>query len=507
MNNIEPLIAGIDAGTTRVRTLVFTLGGLLVAEGWAPTPIEVLGGTHAEFDPEALWQAVVRATRQAVDQIEAPTRIRGVAVASVGESGIGLDATGRPVAKSLAWYDQRPRSIAKALGEVHDAEALHMASGMPLHAIAGVCKMLWLRQQDPDAFARIRAWLNVADYVAFRLSGEMATDCSLAGRMLCFDMDTRGWNTAFLDEVDIRQSILPVPRDSGSGLGPVGGDVAAETGLPADCVVAVGGHDHIVGALAAGVFSTGALLDSIGTAEALLLPIPKRTKDPRFIDWALEQAQLRIGGQSHFYICGGLATSSASIEWFRGLFGRDLGYDEMMRGAAAVATGSEGVVFLPHMRVGSPPDCHSTPSGAFLRLSTDTGRAVLYRAVLEGLAFDTRNIRDHLMALLPEDERQPALGQTIIVIGGGARNSLLLQIKSDTYNAPLRVLQSKEAVSHGAAMLGGLASGLYQDVSEATASVKTSNDQYRPDPIASALYDTVFNKRFKPAIRALRVLR
>jgi xylulokinase len=507
MSGTGPLLAGIDAGTSRVRTLIFGLDGTLMGEGWAKTPIEQLGGTDAQFDPEALWRAAVSASRQAVAQIDDPARIRGLAVASVGESGIALDGSGQPVAKSLAWYDQRPRQVAAELGERHDAHALHMASGMWLHPIAGLCKMLWMRQQAPDAFARARHWLNVADYLAFKLSGEMATDCTLAGRMLCFEMDSGGWNAPLLSDLGIDPTILPPVFDNGAKLGSVSAEAAEATGLSTDCVVAVGGHDHIVGAMAAGVFATGALLDSIGTAEALLLPIPRRTRDPNFVNWSLEQAALRLDGQAHFYICGGLATSTASIEWFRRLFAADLDYGEMMEEAAGVAAGAEDVLFVPHMRIGSPPDCYPEPSGAFLRLSTDIERPVLYRAVLEGLAFDTRNIRDHMMALLPEAERADALKRPAIVIGGGAQNSLLLEIKADVYDAPLWVLKSKEAVSHGVAMLGGLASGEYADIAQATASVQISNEQRRPWPDTVALYERIYTKGYLAAIDALRQVR
>ncbi len=502
----SPLLVGVDAGTSRLKALVFTLNGEIVAEGTAPTPIVTVedGG---EFDPEALWQATAAALRKAVGAVNDPQRIRAVAVASVAESGIALSDDLKPLAPSLAWYDQRPRAVVPELRARVDTEAVHMTTGMPIHAIASLCKMLWLGRENPEALASTRHWLNVADYIAFRLSGVMAAECSLAGRMACFDLDTLDWHTPLLAELGIDPSILPPVVENGMRLGTVTEDAARETGLGTDCIVGTGGHDHVIGALASGIFTDNSFMDSMGTAEGLVLPIPARLYDTRYMDWTLEQTLIRIDGQKRYFVLTGLHTSSAAIEWFRRLFADGSSYEAMMEEAGRVPMGAHGVLFVPHLRMASAPGSYAQPGGAFLRLSTETDRATLYRALLEGLASDARNIADHMMLLLDDTERARVRTRPVTVIGGGAQNALWLDIKANTFGMPIRSLKTKEAVSLGAALLAGVAGGLYGSVAEAVGAIALETDTYPLDPSRQAFYDAYFQKDYQQALAATYAVR
>lgn len=502
----SPLLIGMDAGTSRLRALVFTLGGETVAEGVSPTPIVMVDGGD-EFDPEALWRAALAALAEAVGKIADPRRIRAIAVASVAESGIALDGALRPVAPSLAWYDQRPGAIAHDLADRIDARAVHMTTGMPLHAIASLCKMLWLKQENPEAFARTRHWLNVADYIVFKLSGVMATEGGLAGRMACLDLDRFDWHAPLLQELGLDPGMLPPVGENGVRLGTITADIARATGLSKDCVVGLGGHDHVVGSLASGIFNDNSLMDSMGTAEGLVLPVPGRIKDRRFVDWTLEQTLMRYDGANHYFFCCGIFTSSAAIEWFRRSFAQGLGYDEMMQEAGKVPDGAHGTLFVPHLRIASSPDSYAHPGGAFLRLSTEADRPVLYRALLEGLAFDARNIADHLMALLDDTSRAKTRTRPVTVIGGGSKNALWLDIKANAFGMPIRAMHTREAVSLGAALLAGVAAGFYESVAAAVASVPLAHDLYEPDPARQARYEAWFQNDFRQALAATRLVR
>ncbi len=502
----SPLIVGVDAGTSRLKALVFTLSGEVVAEGVSPTPI-VTTETGDEFDPEALWTATLAALKHAVGKIADKSRIRGIAAASVAESGIALDADLKPVARSLAWYDQRPREIAKELAGRLDGANVHMTTGMPLHAIAGVCKMVWLRQENPQAFAAMRHWLHVADYIAFRLSGVMATECGLAGRTAGFDLDALDWNKPLLAELGIDPSVLPAVGENGARLGTVIPEIARQTGLPEDCLVAIGGHDHVIGALASGVFNDNSLMDSMGTAEGLVLPLPARTRDRRFVDWTLEQTLVRLDGANRYFFCGGLFTSSAAIEWFRDLFAEGLDDKKMMADAEDVAVGAEGSLFVPHLRIASAPDNYARPGGAFMRMSTESDRAVLYRALLEGLAFDARNIAERMMEFLDPAAQANITSRPVTVIGGGSHNALWLDIKANVYGRPLRSLHTKEAVSLGAALLAGVGAGLFGSVGEAVDSITLDADVYAPEPGRQARYDALFGTDYQQALAATRLVR
>jgi len=499
-----PLVVGIDLGTGSVRALVFTPAGACVAAAGRPTPMTAVGPGAAEFDPEALWRATAEAIAEAVAAVDRPRRIRAVAAASFAESGVALDATGATVGVSQAWYDKRPaRQNARLRARFGEAD-LALTSGMRLDPVPGLSKLLWLRDERPDAFAALRRWLNVADFVAYRLSGAIATDFSLAGRTMALDLAGGRWNDGLLEAVGLSPSLLPPLADNGAPLGPVTADAAAATGLPADCLVVVGGHDHVLGALAAGGLVPGAGLDSMGTAEALLRPIDRPVTDPRVVAWGFEQGRLNVGRPVPFVI-GGLVTSSAAIEWFRRAVAGGADYDTLIAGARGAEAGCGGTVFVPHLRLGSPPDVDADAAGAFLGLSTDTEPAALFRAVLEGLAFDLRKIDEHITALAETaGGRAP---ERLLVAGGAARNDLLLAIKAAVYGRPLEVVEMPESTSQGAALLACLGAGLHGGLDAAVAAFRPPSRTVVPDAVLTETYDRLYRTHYRPAVDALRAWR
>jgi xylulokinase len=496
----EPLLLGVDAGTTRVRALIFTASGAKVAEGSTPTPMDVPHPGWVEFDSDRLWEGAVAAIRTAVAQVDDPGRIVGVATSSVGETGIGLDAEGRPTARAIGWYDKRAKAEEIRLREMFDPDRLALRLGMRVDPIAGLLKQMWFRRTDPDAFARTAHWLTVADFLTYRLSGEVVTDYSIACRQLALDLHTLDWAWDLIEAVGVPrhqfQQILP----SGTRVGTIRPEVAAATGLPEGCVVGVGGHDHPLGGLAVGAFEPNTLIDSLGTSEACLLAIDRPFEDPAIVAQGFEQGVFVVERPMYFAL-GGLYTCGAAVEWFRSAFAGGASYDSLNEGAAAVPPGSLGVHFFPHLRLGTPPNQDARSRGAFIGLNTDANPAVLYRALLEGIAYDLRNLKDAVTAIpgAPQDPR-------IRIIGGGAKNSLLLKIKATVYERTLDVVEVEEAVSLGAALFAGLAAGVYRGLDEALKAVPRTVQQVEPVPEWGALYRHRFENVWRPAVKALQPL-
>ncbi len=500
----DPLLCGIDVGTGSVRAIVFALDGTVVAIGARPTPIVTLGPGAAEFDPDALWQAVAAAIADATAQLDDPRRVRAVAVASFGESGAALDSDGRPVAVSHAWYDTRPDPLVDALAETYGEDHLVLTNGMRLDQSPSLGKILWLREHHPDAFSRAVRWLNTADFIAWHLSGEMATDPSLAGRTLVFDLGTDNWNDSLLADLDLPTGLFAPVAPNGHPLGPVTADAATATGLAEDCLVATGGHDHVIAALASGGMNRNWALDSVGTAEPYLRAIDGRITDRRIVDWGFDQGLLRVGRALRFCY-GGLVTASASVEWFRRVYAGDADYDALIAAAAAAPPGAQGALFLPHLRLGSPPDVSAGATGAFLGLTTETDPGCLFRAVLEGIALDMRHIADHSETLAATIGMPPA--ERIRMTGGGIRNTLLVDIKAAAYGKPVDAVTMPESTSLGAALLAGIAAGLYADIDAALASADQGARTVTPDPALLACYDAILRDRYVPALAALKSLR
>ncbi len=384
----DPLLVGVDVGTTNIKALVFDPKGQTVAQASVRTPTHYPRPTWAHYRPEELWQSTVAALRQAVSQLDDAGRISGIAIASMGETAVPLDAHGQPTGDAIAWFDQRTLPQVAWLERAIGRDRLHALTGLSLKPIFGLCKILWFKENHPDAFARTVSWLNTADYIAYRLCGVPGTDYSLASRTMALDLRRLQWAGDLLVEVGIPASLFAPPLPSGARLGPVRPEAARETGLPETAQVATGGHDHVCGALAVGVTEPGAMLNSLGTAEAIFIPLKRPLNDPKIGHQGYTTGAHVAGGR--YYVMGGIYTSGASIEWLREVLGENADYTSLIAEAEQVPPGSLGVCFLPHLRLGNPPHNDPRSRGAFIGLTADAKRGVLFRAVLEGLACECR---------------------------------------------------------------------------------------------------------------------
>lgn len=492
-----PLVIGLDVGTTSVKAVAFDRAGQVVAGANTPTPTERPQPGWAEHDPEALWAASARVVHETTAQLSHPSRVAGLAVASVAEAGVGLDAHGRPVSPVIAWFDPRAEPQAADLESRVGTDRLMEITGLRPQPIYGLCKLLWLRDHEPEAFARIQVWLNVADYLAYRLCGVQATDRSLASRTAAYDLDTGRWSEEVLAAVDVDPAIFAPLVDSGTALGTVTREAAAETGLSTHTWVAAGGHDHVCGALAAGILGPDRLLDSMGTAESFLVAVDRRPAGLDATRQGFSQGAHVVPGR--WYVAGGLHAAGASLQWALDLVAADDDErDRLVTEAAGVPPGARGVCFLPHLRFGSPPNPDPAARGALVGLTADVDRATLVRAVLEGLAYAFRHAVDALC------EQTGLAPRQVRAIGGGSRNELLVRLKATLLDCPVTVLDVEEATSLGAALLGAVGAGLYPDVERAVAGLAVDVEEVRGDQSLKTDYETRFRELYEGLYADLR---
>ena len=187
------LLVGIDFGTTYIKAIVFDTAGKIVSAASAPTPTHYPRPDWAQYDAEEIWQSTVQAVREAVARVDNREHIVGVAVASIGETGVLIDDRGEPTCEAIAWFDRRTRPQAQWLAEQIGEDRLFAVSGMSLQPIFSLCKLMWLRDHRPEAYQRSVRWLFAADYIAYRLCGEMATDYSVASRTMMLDIHRLRW--------------------------------------------------------------------------------------------------------------------------------------------------------------------------------------------------------------------------------------------------------------------------------------------------------------------------
>src|SRR5215208_1935622 len=493
----EPILIGADVGTTNIKVVAFDRSGRAVEGASSPTPTRYPSPGRADHDPGWLWTSFAATLHRVTEKLDDPGRVASIAVASVGEAAVGLDFRGDPTGDIIAWFDGRARPQAERLGRVVGQDRLFALTGLSLQPIFGLCKLLWLKENEPDAYSRTTTWLNMADYMAFRLCGVAATDYSLASRTLALDLHGLRWAGELLEEVGVSSDLFAPLRAGGSFLGPVTPDAAAATGLPEGTGVAAGGHDHVCGALAVGVTQKGTMLNSLGTAEAIFLPLERPLTDSQVGHQGYTQGA-HVAGQ--YYVFGGQYTSGASVEWLREALGW-VDYDTLIAEAEEVPPWSLGAFFLPHLRLANPPYDDPTARGAFVGLSTDVKRGALFRAILEGLAYDSRNSLEPLLAHSGIDELR-----AIYAIGGGTQNRLLMHIKATVSNQAITIVGVEEATSLGAAILGGIGAGVYADVPSSLEELRYDESRVEPIQEEVAFYDDAFRRvygRIYPSLRGV----
>jgi xylulokinase len=452
---------GIDVGTGGTRALVIDEGGRVVAS--ASEDHQPFASPHigwAQQDPDDWWRACGVAVRNAL----ARGGIRGKQVACVGLSGqmhgaVLLDERGRVVRPALIWCDVRTEKQAQDLtAQIGAARLLQLTCNLALPNFT-LTKCLWVRENEPENWNRVRSLLLPKDYVRFCLTGKRATDLADASGTLLLDVAHRRWSQEILDLVQIDKSLLPALYESPEVCAQISAVGAAVTGLEAGTPVVAGAGDQAAGSIGIGVVAPGAVSATIGTSGVVLAATNSPALDP--------------GGRLHTF-CHGLpnrwlvmgVTQAAglSLRWFRDQFAMNNGhgepYDLLTAQAANVPAGSDGLLWAPYLMGERTPHLDAAARAMLVGLSASHTRAHIVRAILEGVAF---SLRDSFTIL----EQIGVPVNTIRLGGGGARSALWRQIQADVYDHEVETVAVEEGAAYGAAILAGVGAKAWPSVDAA----------------------------------------
>jgi xylulokinase len=456
-----PVLIGVDVGTTHLKAAAFDLAGRVLVVASQDTPISRLSGDRAEFDLERIWQGVTKCLREVRSQV--PEEVLGVGIASMGESGALLDAQGQVLFPAIAWFDMRAHAEANAIIERDGLERLYQQTGLLVSAKYSLPKIIWLARNHPERFALAQSYLNMAEYIAYRLTGETAACPTLAARTAAFDLAANAWCDERLEAMDIPASLFQPVLPEGTLVGRVRPECQAETGLEQGTPVAIGGHDHPCASLAAGLNLPYQLLDSTGTVEALIGTLEAPILDRRAFENEVSQGRLPVPGL--YGLLNGLSTSGAVLEWWRREFAPNADYAALAELAGGVA-GPSGLVFVPHLAGSINPRAEPNARASMLGFTLGTTQAQVVKALLEGTCFELRRMLEGMEALIAKRFDR------IILTGGHTKNPVWSQLKADVLGRTLEVPEVSEATLLGAALLGGVAGGVYRDAAQASASIE-----------------------------------
>lgn len=447
-----------DLGTSGNKATLYDFEGRLKASALSEYRTYYGAANEVEQDPQDWWRAVCVSTKELIEK----AGISAADIACVCFSGqmmgcLPVDSGGTPLRRSIIWADMRAveqsRYMEKALG----METVYKITGHRISPSYSAAKLLWVRDNEPDVYARTCKVLHAKDYILHKLTGRFVTDYSDASGMNLFDIDKKAWDDGILHELGISPSLLPEAHPSTDIAGAVTPGAAAETGLLEGTPVVIGGGDGCCAATGAGVVEEGRTYNVIGSSSwiALATKRPIYDAEMRTFNWVHLDPAL-------YSPCGTMQAAGYSLNWLKNTLctleermaveNNASVYDLINEAVASSPPGANGLIFLPYLLGERSPRWNPDAQGAFLGLRMTTAKGDICRAVLEGVGYNLKAILDIFDNASPVDK--------VVVIGGGACNRTWLQILSDIWKKPLLVPKYlEEATSMGAAVCGGVGIG------------------------------------------------
>jgi len=495
-------LIGLDIGTTGCKAIVFAADGRVLAKASREYPISTPHPRWAEQDAERVWQLAWESLREAVAGAGADRPV-AMALSCQGEAVTPVDAAFRPLRPTILGMDTRTTEENRWLAGRFGAEALFARTGMVMHTVNTLPKLLWLRRHEPDVWTGARAFLLYEDFFLARLGGRPVISHCMASRTQMYDLACGDWADDLLGACGIERGRLAALAGGPGAVGELRDELAAQLGLKGKVLLAAGGHDQACAALGSGTVRAGLASVSTGTAEVIEVAMTT----------AALSEPMRRGNISVYrhvmpdlYVCMTLNQSGGLVlRWFRDELcradladaraqGRDP-YDLVLAGAPA---GPTPLMVLPHFSGSGTPLLDTASRGAILGLTFATDRATIAKAILEALTFELRANVEVL-------REGGATIESLAAVGGGARSDLWLQLKADICRLPIRVPQVTEAACLGAAVAAGVAAGVYRDFPSAVGAVVRPGRTVVPRPDAAAAYDARYElyKQVYPAIIGL----
>lgn len=472
------VLLGLDIGTSGARALAVDESGAVRAEASAPYPLLSPRPGWTEQRPEDWWDAARTVLARAAGALNGE-RVVGIGLTGQMHGAVFLDREDRVIRPALLWNDQRTQAQCREITERVGAQRLLEIAGNPALTGFQAPKLLWLREEEPEAVARVARVLLPKDYVRLRLSGEAATDASDAAGTLLLDLRRRDWSAEILEALELPRGWFPAVYEGPSVTGILRPEVASELGLPPGLPIAAGGGDNAAAAVGTGIVREDVVSSSIGTSGVVFAHTAGCRPDPAGRIHAFCHA---VPGAYH--LMGVTLSAGGSLRWWRDVVGAQ-SYEALADLAATAPPGSEGLLFLPYLTGERTPLLDPAARGAFFGLTSRHGAAHLARAVMEGVAFSLRQCLD-LMSELGVHAGE------VRATGGGGRSRLWRQIQADVLGRPVAKPAIDEGPAYGAALLAGVAAGVFAGVEATAAMIRLEPDLAEPDAARTRLYEEYY---------------
>jgi xylulokinase len=477
-------LLGIDAGTTGCKVALFSPEGHLIRAAYREYDTQRPQPGWAELDSRAVWSLVKAAIREVTTGTDADS-IRAVAVSSMGEAVVPVTRERDILGPSLLNFDVRGEEYLDALARVLDEETLYRINGNTSGNHYSLTKLKWIKQYQPDQYARADYYLHWSGFIAFMLGADPAVDYSLANRTLLFDLDRSAWSADLVQRAGLDVDKLPRTVPSGTPIGTVAPAVAAELGLSPQTVIVAGAHDQCANAVGCGVIEPGSAVYGLGTYACITPVFTDRPPAETMITRGLNTEHHAIPGRfvSFIYTHGG-----SIVKWYRDTFASTdhrqalaAGEDVYPALFAEVPRDPSRVIVLPYFDQTGPPEFVTDSSGVMAGIRLDTPRGDILKGIVEGIGYYLKECVDGLSAT----------GITITqyrAAGGGSKSDVWVQTCADIMGHPFSRPAITEAGALGAAIIAGVGSGAFGSFSDGVEAMVKLEHSFDPDPAQHARY-------------------
>lgn len=487
-------VAAMDIGTSGCKSIIVDDEGSVVSSVTEEYPLYSPKPGWNEQEPEDWWQGACVSLKKAVEQ----SGVDAKAIKSLSFSGqmhglVAMDKDGEVIRRAFLWNDQRcARQCQEVIEDVGGFEELRTYTNNNLLPGYQGGKILWLRQAEPENYARMTKAILPKDYLRFRLTGEYYTDVSDASGTGLFDVKKRDYSWKLLDRLELPYDLFPPVVESSEVTGCVTREAAALTGLAQGTPVVGGGGDSVIQTTGMGLIKEGILGLTLGTGGIVAMGMSQylENHDPTLQFFCNNQKDL-------YHVMGVMLACGGSYQWYRNTLcgeemakGKSLGvdpYDLLNEGAQNSQPGAKGLIYLPYLSGERAPYTDPNLRGCFIGLSQSHNKGDMTRAVMEGIGYGMKQIGQAILKL------KPVPMERIIVSGGGSRSNLWRQILSDIFQLPVYTVSgAKEGGAYGACMVGGVGAGIWKNLAEACATMKIVTENL-PDPANKERYEEMFH--------------
>ncbi|PKN93050.1 MAG: xylulokinase [Chloroflexi bacterium HGW-Chloroflexi-6] len=448
---------GIDSSTTATKALLMDSAGQVLAVAATEYPFETPRPLWSEQHPDLWWDGAQKSIRAVLEQAGIdPAQVGGVGLTGQMHGLVLLDEAGEVLRPAILWNDQRTQAQCDEIHQVIGKELFIQITGNMALTGFTAPKILWVKQNEPQVYARVRHILLPKDYVRYKLTDAYAMDKADGAGTVLFDIKSRTWSPDVLRALGIDPAWMPALYEGPQITGFLSAEAAKATGLKAGTPVMAGGGDQAAQAVGVGAVSEGIVALTLGTSGVVFA-----TTDGPFIE-----PQGRLHAFCHsvpgkWHLMGVMLSAAGSLRWYRDTFAPGMSYDDLLAPAAQVPAGSDGLLFLPYLTGERTPHPDPLARGAFVGLTVRHTMAHMTRAVLEGVAF---GLRDGFELM-----KSAGLGKItqVRVSGGGAKSALWRQILADVFGCELVTVNTTEGAAYGAALLAAVGAGKFRSVEAA----------------------------------------